>query len=108
RFCFRARHLDGRTVQAGESFHFDLHVFSLEREVLAYLVLTFAALAREGLGPRRGKAELRRVVRAAAGGLAEHVIYENSAQMITGAVEPVSLDLAPAGSAPDRVRVEFL
>jgi hypothetical protein len=31
------------------------------RTVLAYFVLTFSSLAREGLGPRRGKAELLRV-----------------------------------------------
>jgi CRISPR-associated endoribonuclease Cas6 len=107
-FVFSARHLDGRTVSAGESFHFDVHVFSLEREVLAYLVLTFAALVRDGLGPRRGKAELRRVVRTGADDLPERAIYENSAQIVGDSVAPVSLDLAPLASAPDRIRVEFL
>jgi hypothetical protein len=60
-FVFRARHLDGHTIQPGGCFYFDLNVFSLDRDVLAYFILTFAALAREGLGPRRGKAELLRV-----------------------------------------------
>ena len=33
-FVFRARHLDGRTVAAGETFHFDFHWFDLRRESL--------------------------------------------------------------------------
>src|SRR6266851_9259743 len=49
-FVFRARHLDGLTIQPGQQFFFDLHVFALDPVVLAYFVLTFAALAREGLG----------------------------------------------------------
>lgn len=101
-FVFRARHLDGRTVHAGESFWFDLHVFSLDQNVLAYFVLTFASLAREGLGPRRGKADLQRVLTG------EQVLYEGSAQTISGAVEPLSLDLTPAADSPRRIRVDFL
>ena len=107
-FVFRARHLDGSTVAAGESFYFDLHVFSLDRDVLAYFVLTFAALAREGLGPRRGKAGLQRVCRLSLNDLPGQVIYEHSAQMITDSLEPVVLDLALPASAPTHIRVEFL
>lgn len=107
-FVFRARHLDGRAVPGGESFYFDLHVFSLDRDVLAYLILTFAALAREGLGPSRGKADLQRVWRLAGGGLPDQVLYEHSAQMIAASPEPVVLDLNPPASAPSRIRVEFL
>jgi hypothetical protein len=33
-FVFRARHLDGRTVAAGETFHFDFHWFDLRRPSL--------------------------------------------------------------------------
>jgi hypothetical protein len=101
-FVFRARHLDGRTIHAGGSFWFDLHVFSLDHKVLAYFVLTFASLAREGLGPRRGKAELQRVLSG------EQVLYEGSAQTISGAVEPLSLDLTPVSNSPRRIRVDFL
>jgi hypothetical protein len=100
-FVFRARHLDGRTVHPGEPFWFDLHVFSLDHNVLAYFVLTFASLAREGLGPRRGKAELQRVL---TGG---QVLYDGSTQTISGAVEPLSLDLKPADSS-HRICVDFL
>ena len=85
-FVFRARHLDGRTVRPGESFSFDLHVFSLDQEVLAGFVRAFARLASEGLGPGRGKAELQ------AGPV----------------IEPVSLDLTPSPVSVRRIRVHFL
>src|SRR5258708_19521047 len=99
-FVFRARHLDGCTVKAGESFWFDLHVFSLDHNVLAYFVLTFASLAREGLGPRRGKADLQRVVSGS------QTLYDGSAQTISGAVVPGSPRLSPAAAPPWAVQCE--
>lgn len=107
-FVFRARHLDGRTVEAGARFHFDLHVFTADRDVLAYFILTFAALAREGLGPRRGRAELQRAWRLSGDGVAEELLYAQSVQMITAGLRPVSVDLAAPPMAPARIRVEFL
>lgn len=107
-FVFRARHLDGHTIAAGECFHFDLHVFTPERDVLAYFIRTFAALAQEGLGPRRGKAELQRVDRLSIDGSPGETAYERPAQTITPGLQPLSLDLAPQPDAPGRIRVEFL
>ena len=101
-FVFRARHLDGHAIHPGGTFYFDLHVFALDRDVLSYFILTFAALAREGLGPRRGKAELQRV------SLPGQTVFEASTQTITAAVEPVRLALTPPVAAPTRIRVEFL
>jgi hypothetical protein len=57
-FVFRAIHLDGRTFQPGEAFHFDLNLFDVRSPAVAYLVLSFALLASEGLGPNRSKVEL--------------------------------------------------
>jgi len=107
-FVFRARHLDGLTIRPGQPFHFDVNVFALDTVVLAYFVLTFAALAREGLGPRRGKAELQHVRRLAVADQPEQILYESSTQMMAGSVEPVSVDLDPLASAPEKIRVEFL
>lgn len=107
-FVFRARHLDGCTVGVGEPFHFDLHVFTAECDVLAYFILTFASLAREGLGPRRGKAELLQVRRLSAEGVPEQTLYEQSAHMITAGLQPVSLDLTAPLDGPTRIRVDFL
>jgi hypothetical protein len=107
-FVFRARHLDGHTIQPGQPFYFDLNVFSLEPDTLAYFVLTFAALAREGLGPSRGKAELQCVRRLAAGELPEQIIYSSAGQMMAGFVEPVTLSLEPRATAPAKIRIGFL
>jgi hypothetical protein len=59
-FVFRASWLRG-VVAPGARFHFDAHLFDVRRALVPYFVLTFAQLAREGLGPGRGKAALRRV-----------------------------------------------
>jgi hypothetical protein len=98
-FVFRARHLDGQTVQPGRPFHFDLNLFTVEPDTLRYFVLTFAALAREGLGPGRGKAELTQV---------STVVGHASACPLTERFEPVTLSLGPREIAVSRIRVEFL
>lgn len=107
-FVFRARHLDGLTVLPGQPFHFDLNVFALDPAALAYFVLAFASLAREGLGPRRGKADLERVRRIAVGDSPAQTLFEGDTRMMTGSVEPASLDLDPKLSPPQKIRVEFL
>ena len=84
-FVFRARHLDGRTIAAGSGFHFHLNLFTAEPQVRDLVVEAFADAVREGLGPGRGKAELR----SAAG-------------------EAVSLDLSPPAAPAGRIRVDFL
>jgi hypothetical protein len=95
-FVFRARHLNGCTFDAGDPFHFDVHLFTPEHEVLEYFILTFAELARDGLGPRRAKAELQRV-------------RSLSAEVIPGqTLRPVTLDLTPPSNAPTKIRVDFL
>jgi len=50
-FLFRSSHLDGLSVPGGESFWRDVHVFEVKEPALAYFVLTFAQLGREGIGP---------------------------------------------------------
>lgn len=107
-FVFRARHLDGLTIQPGHNFWFDLNVFALAPEALACFIEAFAVLAREGLGPGRGKAELVTVQRLALGGLPARDLYTAAVQRIAGAVEPVTLSLEPPAIGPGRIRVEFL
>src|SRR6185312_2228128 len=101
-FVFRARNLDGHTIPPGGAFWFDLNVFSLDPNVLSYFVLTFASLAREGLGPRRRKAELQRVASR------DQVLYNGCSRSISASVEPVTLDLTPLVVSPTRIRVDFL
>ena len=107
-FVFRARHLDGRAIQPGQPFYFDLNVFAMDPAVLSCFVLSFAALAVEGLGPRRGKADLRRVRTLAVADRQEQILYEGSTQTMAGPIEPASVDLDPMPSAPQKIRVEFL
>ncbi|HVY91689.1 MAG TPA: CRISPR system precrRNA processing endoribonuclease RAMP protein Cas6 [Bryobacteraceae bacterium] len=61
-FVFRARHLDGCSIQSGEVFHFDLNVFTADIEPF---VNAFGALSEQGIGPGRGRIHLDRVRRLA-------------------------------------------
>ncbi len=57
-FVFRAAHLDGSTLKPGERFHFQIHLFCALEPARSYFEETFAQLAVEGIGPRRGRAQL--------------------------------------------------
>lgn len=107
-FVFRARHLDGLTIAPGQPFHFDVNLFTLDTAVIPWFVHTFNALAREGLGPRRGKAELLKVRRLAMPERPEQLLCDSSAQTIANSIEPASLNLDPLPSAPHKISVEFL
>ncbi len=93
-FVFRATHLDGRTIQAGETFHFDLNLFDIRNDAVSYLSLAFAQLAREGLGPGRSRVELIGVSQSSGNG--------------DPSMAPLELDLAPSIEPITRVRVRFL
>lgn len=58
---FRAAHLDGVTIPQNEAFFLDVHVFDLQAPVLPVLRTAFAQLARCGIGPARGRADLESV-----------------------------------------------
>ena len=45
-------------MNCSAEFSFDLNLFDMRNPAVPYLVLAFAQLAREGLGPRRGRADL--------------------------------------------------
>jgi hypothetical protein len=93
-FVFRATHLDGRTIQPGEAFHFDLNLFDVKNDAVSYLSLTFAQLAREGLGPGRSRVELIGVSQSNGNG--------------DPAMAPLELDLTSSIEPITRVRVCFL
>jgi hypothetical protein len=92
-FVFRAHHLDGRSVEPGESFHFDLHLFEVREPWLAHFAHSFEQLAREGLGPGRGRATLTHV---------------SGTLLDAGPPTPLSLDLSPGATAVPRLLVRFL
>jgi hypothetical protein len=88
---FRATHLDGCTIGGSVEFHFDLNLFDLRGEdATGCFTRSFEELAREGLGPRRSRAELISV---------EHR---------NGTTDPLALSLDPPAEIVRRVRVRFL
>ena len=106
-FVFRAAHLDGRAVRPGEALHFDVHIFDVADPALPYFVLAFAQLAREGLGPGRGRAQLAAVDQLDLGGAAARVFDGERFQMgELGAPNAVELG-EPCGRV-ERVRVRFV
>lgn len=107
-FVFRATHLDGRTIAGGESFHFDLNLFDTESPAIAYLVLTFAQLAREGLGPGRRRVELVSVAQLSDLGEPLVQIYDNASAAVRQNVPPLELDLTPRAEPVTSVRVRFI
>jgi hypothetical protein len=100
-FVFRATHLDGATVVTGAKFSFDLNLFDMRSPAVAWLVQAFALLAREGLGPRRGRADLIEVWQLDDRG-------EPATRVHAGAANPLELALTPAPEPIERVRVRFL
>ena len=98
-FVFRATHLDGRTIVRGETFRFDLHLFDMRNPAIAYLITAFSHLAREGLGPGRGRAELVGV---------SQVDERGTVETLGSDAIPITLDLSPATGQIDRVQVRFV
>lgn len=107
-FVFRATHLDGQTVPAGESFHFDLNLFDVHNSAVAYLVLAFGQLAWEGLGPRRSRVELAGVSQLDAQGDAAAAIFDGTSLLMQQNAPPLELNLAPSAEPITRLRVRFL
>lgn len=107
-FVFRATHLDGCTIAAESRFHFDLNLFDTDSPAIAYLVLTFAQLAREGLGPGRRRVELVTVEQLSKQGEPFAVIYDSISATVQQNVSPLKLDLAPGTESVTRVRVRFI
>lgn len=101
-FVFRAAHLDGLTLRPGARFHFDVHVFDLRDPVLPIFVLTFAQLAREGLGPRRGRARLDSVWQQ------DLCLFEADRFTTGEPPSPLTISLPPQQDTVRRVIVRFL
>jgi hypothetical protein len=106
-FVFRATHLDRCTVAPGAAFSFDLNLFDMKSPAIAYLVLAFAQLAREGLGPRRGRADLAAVSQLNETGDTVARIFDGLT-LLQQAAEPMQLSLQPMPERVDRVRVRFV
>jgi hypothetical protein len=107
-FVFRATHLDGATVAAGTPFHFDLNLFDPDENAIAYLVLTFAQLAREGLGPRRARVELTVVSQLDADCKSARSLYDGGSLLLREGAHPLALSLEPPPEPVRRLRLHFV
>jgi hypothetical protein len=108
-FLFRASHLDGVSALSGERFWWDLHVFDVKEPALAYFVLTFAQLGREGIGPGRGRADLERVEQLALDAQVQAHAFDGQRFTLKGSLPPpLQLDLLANGEKAARAVVRFV
>lgn len=107
-FLFRASGLRG-AVTPGVRFCFDAHLFDVRRLLAPYFVLTFAQLAREGLGPGRGRAVLRRVEALDQQEQAGALVFDGGMLCQPGTLPSIRVVLDdPARAAVSRLRVRFV
>src|SRR5271156_1185518 len=106
-FVFRAWHLDGRTIAAGTAFHFDLNLFDTQNPAIAYLVLAFAQLGREGLGPQRRPVELTSVWQLGLDGQPKTKLFDGTSLNGTQPT-PQGLDLDRPQEPVRAVRLHFV
>ncbi len=107
-FVFRATHLDGSAIRRGETFFFDLNLFDMHSPAIAYLVLAFAQLSPEGLGPGRGRADLVEVLQRGENGEADTRIYDGKSFLLHHGPPPLELSLEAGAQRIERVRVRFV
>lgn len=108
-FVFRAAHLDGATIQPGKSFWFDVHLFDLKDPAIVYFVLAFAQVAKEGIGPRRGRARLASAGQLDANGRIAARVYNGEVFVPNELLPPISLDLCATPAEPvNKVQVRFV
>lgn len=107
-FVFRATHLDDVTIAPASPFHFDLNLFDLNGNAVAYLVLAFAQLAREGLGPRRGRVELTAVSQLDANGAPSVALYDGGSLLLRQNAAPLELSLEARPDPVTHLRLRFL
>ena len=107
-FVFRAAQLDGRTIPRGEAFHFDVHIFDVRDPALPYFVLAFAQLAREGLGPGRGRAELTSVDQLDLNAARVAQVFDGVQLRMPELAAPNAVDLGGTPEHVGRARVRFV
>jgi len=107
-FVFRAACLDGHIIRESEPFHFDVHIFDASDSALPYFVLAFAQLAREGLGPGRGRAELTAVDQLDLTDATVSRVFDGERFQMSALPAPSAVDLSGTTGHVDRVRVRFV
>lgn len=107
-FVFRARNLDGCRIPPGEPLWFDVHLFDSVNPSIEHFVSSFAQLAGQGIGPRRGRARLVGVDQLDLHDRTVTSVFSVESGFSSQPILPSVLDLHSWPSAPPRVRVCFL
>ena len=105
-FVLRTHHLDGRSLDPGENFAFDVHLFDLTELVLPYFVQALSRLADEGIGAGRKRALLHSVEQITLAGDGRGSVWDGGA--VQRMPEPCTLTLLGDGIPAATARVRFV
>jgi hypothetical protein len=83
-FVFRARHLDGQTINPGQSFHFEINLFN--PGLAQAFIEAFKTMGHKGLGANRTRIEFLQAIRS----------------------DPITLNLSPTSNTSKQIRVHFI
>lgn len=107
-FVFRAPHLDAQTFNPGQQFHFDLHLFDLRPQIIAYFISAFQQLTETGIGPARGAAHLHSVSVLNGSRHAVSQIYSGGILHANVPCLPIQIPLTPSLEPVTAVSIQFL
>lgn len=105
-FVIRAAHLEDTVIPAGQAFSFFLNLFDIDPSLWPHLTMTFAHLAKAGLGPERRRV---RLMQAALVDLQEKtlcVFFADGIYLNPPIGDPISIPLHPTPT--ERIRVRFV
>jgi hypothetical protein len=106
-FVLRAGALDGRRIERGERFHFDLHLFKQSDQALSQLALAFGQLVESGLGPRRAGVALESIELLGRSCRPSQTVFVNGG-VVASHPPPLVLPLSGERASASRVQVAFL
>jgi hypothetical protein len=96
-FVFRSAHLDGVTIEPGQSLCFDVNLFETRRPPVETFAAAFHMMGQRGIGAGSSRMELREM---------RHVDLEG--QIVRDPIGPLVLSLSPCPAAVEAVSVDFL
>ena len=105
-FVLRTHHLDGCSLDAGESFFFDIHLFDLTDAVLSYFIQALCRVADEGFGVGRKHARLHSVEQVSLAGDGSGCVWDGGVHKRTP--EPCTVSLTGDGIPVTSARVRFV
>ena len=105
-FVLRTHHLNSCSVDRGESFFFDLHLFDLTDGVLSYFIQALSRLAGEGIGAGRRRAKLHSVEQVSLAGDGRGSVWHGG--KLAPMPEPSAVNLTGEGVPATAARVRFV